>query len=78
MAKKQQPSPLATWLQATLARKGWSQADLAEAAELSKGHVHALYHGTKGTDYRLSTITALAKGLGVTPRAVFEAAQPKA
>jgi transcriptional regulator with XRE-family HTH domain len=69
MPRRLEPEPYASKVGARLRdlrlERNLSLADLAEASELSKGHLSSIEHGLAAIT--IQTITRLAKGLGVSP-----------
>ena len=53
------------WLIKERERNGWSQSDLARAAQLERQVIHKTEHGM--TRPRLTTFLALSKALGYSP-----------
>lgn len=53
------------WLIQERERQGWSQSDLARAAQLKRGVIHKTEHGM--TRPRLATFLALSRALGYSP-----------
>jgi transcriptional regulator with XRE-family HTH domain len=74
--KKRAIPPLATWLQATLTKKGMTQGELVRTSGLSKGHINQLYRGLDNGNVRVHTIVSLATGLGIDSVKVFKATLP--
>lgn len=69
MPRRQTPDPFATQVGTRIRElrleKGMSLAELADASELSKGHLSSVEHGLAAIT--IQTISRLAKGLGVPP-----------
>ena len=64
--------PFSEWLLLTLENKGWSQADLARAAKVSRSAISEIISGQRQIGKR--TATSLAEALKLPPEQVFRAA----